>query len=67
MIRQFNYQIPGGMISNLAAQLAAQNASHLMGQVLEEVPRVRRELGYPPLVTLQPDCGNSGSNEYSYR
>ena len=46
-----NYQIPGGMISNLAAQLAAQNASHLMGQVLEEVPRVRRELGYPPLVT----------------
>jgi len=46
-----NYQIPGGMISNLASQLASQNASHLMDQVLEEVPRVRRELGYPPLVT----------------
>ncbi len=46
-----NYQIPGGMISNLASQLAAQNASHLMDQVLQEVPRVRRELGYPPLVT----------------
>ncbi|MGI5875743.1 MAG: pyruvate/oxaloacetate carboxyltransferase [Dethiobacteria bacterium] len=46
-----NYQIPGGMISNLASQLAAQNAGHLMNDVLEEVPRVRKELGYPPLVT----------------
>jgi oxaloacetate decarboxylase alpha subunit len=46
-----NYQIPGGMISNLASQLAAQNASHLMDKVLQEVPRVRQELGYPPLVT----------------
>ena len=45
------YQIPGGMISNLASQLAAQNATHLLPQVLEEVPRVRAELGYPPLVT----------------
>lgn len=46
-----NYQIPGGMLSNLASQLAAQNASHLISKVYEEVPRVRRELGYPPLVT----------------
>ncbi|NLX90227.1 MAG: pyruvate carboxylase subunit B [Firmicutes bacterium] len=46
-----NYQIPGGMLSNLASQLAAQNASHLMDKVYEEVPRVRQELGYPPLVT----------------
>ena len=46
-----NYQIPGGMISNLTPQLASQNASHLLGEVLQEVPRVRAELGYPPLVT----------------
>lgn len=45
------YQIPGGMISNLVSQLAAQNASHLIEEVLKEVPRVRAELGYPPLVT----------------
>ncbi|MFY9447544.1 MAG: oxaloacetate decarboxylase subunit alpha [Dethiobacteria bacterium] len=45
------YQIPGGMISNLAAQLAEQKASHLLKEVLEEVPRVRADLGYPPLVT----------------
>ena len=44
-------QIPGGMLSNLAAQLAEQNALDKMRQVLEEVPRVRKEMGYPPLVT----------------
>lgn len=46
-----SYQIPGGMISNLASQLEGQKASHLLGEVLKEVPRVREELGYPPLVT----------------
>lgn len=46
-----NYQIPGGMISNLASQLAEQKASHRIREVLEEVPRVRADLGYPPLVT----------------
>ncbi len=46
-----NYQIPGGMISNLASQLREQNASHLLGEVLKEVPRVRADLGHPPLVT----------------
>ena len=44
-------QIPGGMLSNLAAQLTAQNALDRMKEVLDEVPRVRKELGYPPLVT----------------
>lgn len=44
-------QIPGGMWSNLAAQLAEQKALDKMKQVLEEVPRVRKEMGYPPLVT----------------
>lgn len=45
------YQIPGGMISNLAAQLREQKAIHRLGEVLAEVPRVRADLGYPPLVT----------------
>jgi oxaloacetate decarboxylase alpha subunit len=45
------WQIPGGMISNLSAQLKEQGALDRMDEVLAEVPRVRRELGYPPLVT----------------
>ena len=44
-------QIPGGMLSNLAAQLTEQNALDRMREVLDEVPRVRKDLGYPPLVT----------------
>lgn len=44
-------QIPGGMMSNLAHQLKEQNAIDRMGDVLEEIPRVRKEMGYPPLVT----------------
>ena len=46
-----SYQIPGGMISNLVSQLQEQDATHLLPEVLAEVPRVRKELGYPPLVT----------------
>lgn len=45
------YQIPGGMLSNLVAQLKAQNAINRLEEVLEETPRVRADLGYPPLVT----------------
>jgi pyruvate carboxylase subunit B len=45
------HQIPGGMLSNLVSQLREQNAMDKFSQVLEEVPRVRAELGYPPLVT----------------
>jgi len=44
-------QVPGGMISNLAHQLKQQNALTRMNEVLEEIPRVRADLGYPPLVT----------------
>ena len=44
-------QIPGGMYSNLINQLKAQNMQERLPEVLEEVPRVREELGYPPLVT----------------
>ena len=45
------YQIPGGMLSNLVAQLKAQNAIDKLEAVLEETQRVRADLGYPPLVT----------------
>ncbi len=45
------HQIPGGMFSNLIAQLREQNALDKLDKVLEEVPRVREELGWPPLVT----------------
>ena len=45
------YQIPGGMISNLASQLRQANALDKYEACLAEVPRVRAELGYPPLVT----------------
>ncbi|MEG0979645.1 MAG: pyruvate carboxylase subunit B, partial [Oscillospiraceae bacterium] len=46
-----NYQIPGGMLSNLVAQLTAQNKLDKLPEVLAETPRVRKDLGYPPLVT----------------
>ena len=45
------YQIPGGMLSNLISQLKQQNALDKLDEVLEETPRVRKDLGYPPLVT----------------
>ncbi|AYK14581.1 MAG: sodium-extruding oxaloacetate decarboxylase subunit alpha [Methanosarcina flavescens] len=45
------YQIPGGMLSNLVSQLKEQNALDKYGTVLDEMPKVREELGYPPLVT----------------
>lgn len=45
------YQIPGGMISNFISQLQQQNALDKLPQVLEEVPRVRADFGFPPLVT----------------
>jgi len=45
------HQIPGGMFSNLLEQLTEQNALNRLEEVLDEVPKVRKELGYPPLVT----------------
>ena len=44
-------QVPGGMMSNLANQLKEQNALDKIRDVFEEIPRVRKDLGYPPLVT----------------
>ncbi len=45
------YQVPGGMLSNLVAQLKSQNALDKYEDVLKEVPKVRADLGFPPLVT----------------
>ncbi|MDD2502588.1 MAG: oxaloacetate decarboxylase subunit alpha [Clostridia bacterium] len=45
------YQVPGGMLSNLVSQLKQQGKEDKMDEVLQEVPRVREDLGYPPLVT----------------
>ena len=45
------YQVPGGMLSNLMSQLKAQGAMNRYEEVLREVPKVRKDMGYPPLVT----------------
>ena len=45
------FQVPGGMISNLANQLKERNALDRIGEVYKEIPLVRKDLGYPPLVT----------------
>ena len=50
-VRVLRYQIPGGMLSNLISQLREQGAADRYEEVLAEVPRVRKDLGYPPLVT----------------
>jgi len=50
-INTLKYQVPGGMLSNLVSQLKQQNAMHKFEEVLREVPQVREDLGYPPLVT----------------
>lgn len=50
-VNVLQFQIPGGMLSNLVSQLREQGAEHRYADVLEEVPRVRAEMGYPPLVT----------------
>src|SRR5579884_1031644 len=47
----FESQIPGGMLSNMESQLKQQGAGDKVREVLEEVPRVRKDSGYPPLVT----------------
>ena len=50
-IKTLLYQVPGGMLSNLTSQLNEQNGADKYYEVLEEVPRVRKDLGEPPLVT----------------
>lgn len=50
-IQTLLYQVPGGMLSNMVSQLKEQNAEDKYMEVLEEIPRVRKDLGEPPLVT----------------
>lgn len=50
-VNALRYQVPGGMLSNLVSQLKQAGKSELLTEVLEEVPRVRKDAGYPPLVT----------------
>ena len=50
-MRVYSHQVPGGMISNLISQLKEQKAEERLDEVLEEIPKVRAEVGYPPLVT----------------
>ncbi len=50
-IKTLQYQVPGGMLSNLTNQLSKMNAEDKFYEVLEEVPRVREDMGEPPLVT----------------
>ncbi|CAK7041458.1 MAG: Oxaloacetate decarboxylase alpha chain [Paraeggerthella hongkongensis] len=47
----YSHQVPGGMMSNLLSQLEVQNASDRLPEVMREIPKVRAEVGYPPLVT----------------
>ncbi len=50
-VNTLKYQVPGGMLSNLVSQLKQQGRENDLDKVLEEVPKVRADLGYPPLVT----------------
>lgn len=50
-MKVFSHQVPGGMISNLVTQLEQQRALDRLHDVLAEIPRVRADLGFPPLVT----------------
>ncbi|MCK8825452.1 acetyl-CoA carboxylase biotin carboxyl carrier protein [Fuchsiella alkaliacetigena] len=50
-MQTFSHQVPGGMMSNLVSQLKKQDSLDRIQDVLDEIPKVREELGYPPLVT----------------
>lgn len=50
-VNVLQFQVPGGMLSNLVSQLRQQGAADRYYEVLEEIPRVRKDMGYPPLVT----------------
>lgn len=57
------YKVPGGMLSNLMAQLESMNALDRLEEVLEETPRVRKDFGYPPLVTpMSQIVGSQAAN-----
>ncbi len=50
-VNTLKYQVPGGMLSNLVSQLKSQGKEDMFDEVLKEIPRVREDFGYPPLVT----------------
>ena len=50
-MKVYSHQVPGGMMSNLVSQLEGQNAADRLPEVMAEIPKVRAEVGYPPLVT----------------
>ncbi len=50
-MKVYSHQVPGGMMSNLVSQLEIQNAGDRLPDVMREIPKVRAEVGYPPLVT----------------
>jgi oxaloacetate decarboxylase alpha subunit len=50
-IKTLQYQVPGGMLSNMVSQLKEQHAENKYDDVLKEVPQVRKDFGEPPLVT----------------
>lgn len=50
-MKVYSHQVPGGMMSNLVSQLEIQNALDRLDEVMAEIPKVRAEVGYPPLVT----------------
>ena len=50
-MKVYSHQVPGGMMSNLVSQLETQKAKHRLPEVMAEIPKVRAEVGYPPLVT----------------
>ena len=50
-MKVFEHQVPGGMISNMVSQLEEQKATNRLDEALQEIPRVRADMGYPPLVT----------------
>ncbi|MCL2137120.1 MAG: acetyl-CoA carboxylase biotin carboxyl carrier protein [Coriobacteriia bacterium] len=51
LMQVYSHQVPGGMMSNLVSQLEVQNALDRMDDVMKEIPKVRAEVGFPPLVT----------------
>jgi len=53
-VKTLTYQIPGGMLSNLLSQLKEQHAEDRLDEIMAEIPKVRKDLGEPPLVT--PSC-----------
>ena len=67
-MRIYKHQIPGGMMSNLVGQLDLQGMHDRLPEVVAEIPRVRKEVGYPPLVTpMSQIVGHAGCYERAHR